>query len=202
MEKKIDSIKKEVYNLFGSDTTKRRYFYVRRNWIFPNHFDIMLDLVKDMCQKYDGDEAVCRIAVLLHDVGLVYKRESASPEGHEERSIEYAKNILGKYKISEEMQKEIIECIKATDISGKFLSVDAKIVRTADALSQFIGVHFFAKAAFSGDWKSYYSWLRKKVINNFEKICFEDERKQAEPIKKYILDALNMYEKNNGRYFK
>ena len=200
MEEKIESIRKEVYSLFRDDTGERKYSYVRRDWIFPNHLNVMIDLSREMCQKYGGDESICEIAILLHDVGLVYGRESASPEGHEERGIEYALKILKKNDISSEMQEDIIECIKATDAKEEPSSINAKIVRTADALSQFTSVHFFAKAAFSGDWEFYSKWLEKKATNNFKKICFDDEVKQALPIRDYILSAIELYTKNKKDY--
>ena len=202
MEKKKESIRKEVYSLFRDDTGERKYSYVRRDWIFPNHLDVMIDLSKEMCQKYGGDESVCEIAILLHDVGLVYGREGASPEGHEERGIEYASKILEKNDIPLKMQEEIIECIKATDAKEEPASINAKIVRTADALSQFVSVHFFAKATFSGDWEFYSKWLEKKATNNFKKICFEDEIKRALPIRDYILNAIDLYKNYKKDYSK
>ena len=200
MENKIEAIRKEVYSLFRDDTGERKFSYVRRDWVFPNHLDVMIDLSKEMCQKYGGDESLCEIAILLHDTGLVYGREGASPAGHEERGIEYALNILKKNDIAAEMQDEIVKCIKATDAKEEPSSVNAKIVRTADALSQFVSVHFFAKAAFSGDWDWYSTWLEKKATNNFKKICFEDEIKRALPIRDYILSAIELYKKNKEDY--
>lgn len=199
MENKINSIREEVYSLFKEDNGERKYLYVRRDWIFPNHLDIMIDLVKDMCQKYGGDFNICQISVLLHDAGLVYERNGASPEGHENRSIEYALKIMDKYEFTEKMKEEIIECINATDSEQNLNGINQKIVRTADALSQFISVHFFAKAAFSGDWNFYVGWLEKKATNNFKKICFDDEMKTAKPIRDYILNAIRLYKKYNNK---
>ncbi len=201
MEEIIESIRNEVYSLFRDDIGEKKYLYVRKDWIFPNHIDVMIELAEDMCAKYGGDISTCKIAILLHDTGLVYGREEASPKGHEERSIEYASEILNKYDLSENIINEVVKCIKATDASELPESVNEKIVRTADALSQFISVHFYAKAAFSGDWDFYSGWLKKKAANNFKKICFEDEQKRAEPIRKYILEASEMYEKNGKNYF-
>ncbi len=195
----LEGVRKEVYNLFRDETDERKYLYTRRDWIFPNHFLIMVDLSKDMCKKYKGDELICELACILHDVGLVYKREKDSPEGHEERSLEYSKGILEKNKFSKEIVDQVLGCIKATDAEEEPNSTNAKIVRTADALSQFISVHFFAKAAFAGDWDYYQKWLKKKATNNFKKICFDDEKEIAKPIQKYILDALDMHDKYSSK---
>lgn len=202
MEEKnnVEIVRKEVYNLFLDETGERRFSYVRRNWIFPNHFDIMLDLVENMVEKYGGDKEICKLGVLLHDTGLIYGRESSDPKGHENRSVEYAKKIFKKIRLTEQKKNEVIECIEATDAKEEPETLNAKIVRTADALSQFISIHFFAKSAFSGDWNTFHNWLKKKATNNFKKICFEDEKKMAEPVRDYILNAFELYEKHNKKY--
>lgn len=197
LTEKFEKIKQEVFILFPPDSNKKEIAYTRRNWIFPNHFNLMIELVEDMCKRYKGDEMVCKISAILHDTGLVYGRTSADPKGHEERSIEYARMILKKYGVPKSMHHEIIDCIKATEAYAEPKKLNEKIVRTADALSQFISVHFFAKAAFSGDWNSYSVWLEKKAKNNFNKICFDKERERAKPVRDYILSAIELYKAHN-----
>lgn len=78
IDHKIQKVREEIYLLFRKNAKND---YQKVDWIFPNHFDVMDDLVEDMCNKYEGDLTVCKLAVLLHDVGLVYKREASSPGG-------------------------------------------------------------------------------------------------------------------------
>lgn len=198
-KRKLEDIKREVYNLFEKNTKNE---YTSPSWIFPNHFDIMNDLVNEMCIKYNGNILVCELAVLLHDVGLVYKRETQSSEGHEKRSIEYAKEILNKYEIPPDVSKEVIECIISTekDEKGEPKSINAKILRTADILSQFISVHYFAKASFFNNWDFFIKWMRDRIESCYSKISFEDERKIAKPIVDYILNAIELYDKHNKDY--
>lgn len=195
MNHKIRNIYNIVYKLFPEDKGKKEYLYVRRNWIFPNHIDVMLELAKELVKKYDGDLDICELAIILHDTGLVYKREDASPKGHEERSIEYSEAVLEENDFSKDVIEKVIECIKATEPQNSPKTTEEKIVRTVDAMSQFKTIHFFAKAAFSGDWDDYVLWLEKKVKKNFEKICFEQEKATIEPIRKYISDAIKSYKK-------
>ncbi len=194
MNKVFKEIYREVYNLFPEDNGEKKLSYVRRNWIFPNHINIMLELAKKMCEKYNGDYFVCSIAIVLHDTGLAYKRDKASSEGHEERSIEYSSLILNKYDI--DRKEEILSCIKATEPSVEANTINEKIVRSSDAMSQFLSVHFFAKAAFSGEWDSYVNWFEKKVKNNFKKICLNDEVNEIKPIKEYMEKIIAEYKKN------
>lgn len=196
---KIQEIKKEIYLLFKENTKNE---YTNPDWIFPNHLDIMSDLVKEMCEKYGGNILVCELAVLLHDVGLVYKRETQSSEGHEKRSIEYAREILKKYEIPDNISKEVIECIVSTekDEKGEPKSINARILRTADILSQFISVHYFAKASFFNNWEFFIEWMNDRVESCYSKISFEDERKIAKPIRDYMLNAIALYEKYKKDY--
>mgnify|MGYP001577698988 FL=1 len=189
----IKSVYDSVVELFPEDSGKRELLYVRRNWIFPNHIDIMLDLINDMCSRYGGDIVVCPLAAILHDTGLVYKRTSASSENHEKRSLEYAEQILKKHNIDANIIKSVLACISATEPKNEPKNVNEKIVRTADALSQFISVHFIAKAAFSESIEEYFLWLSKKLDTNFNKICFEQEQKKASPILEYYKEALKRY---------
>ncbi len=194
---KIKKIYSEAYSLFKGKNKDSRFQYVRKDWIFPNHIDIMIDLAKKLSSKYEGNKEICILAVILHDVGLVYKRNSSSTVGHEDRSVEYAKKVLSKYKYSEDKIKKVVGCIKATCPDNKPKNVDEKIVRTADALSQFTSIHFFAKASFSQDIDNYIEWLERKVKNNSEKVCFKDEMEKIRPIKKYILEGIEMYYRYN-----
>ena len=138
-KEQIKQVYNGVYNLFRNDDEKKsEYPYTRKNWIFPNHLNIMADLCKKMCKKYGGDIDICILASLLHDTGLVYKRTGPSSKGHEKKSLEYALSILKKYGFSQKIISQILGCIKATNPKNKPKTVNEKIVRTADALSQFL----------------------------------------------------------------
>ncbi|MFT4303536.1 MAG: HD domain-containing protein [Candidatus Woesearchaeota archaeon] len=191
MDKDIKKIYDEVYNLFPKEGDERKDMYKKRSWIFPHHINIMLEMAEKLCEKYQGNLRICQLAIILHDTGLVYNRSSDSSKGHEENSLKFAKIILTKYSLE---MDEILECIKATEVNFVPKTINQKIVRTVDALSQFKSIHFIAKATFSGNFDNYLPWLRFKINKGFEKICFEDEKKEVEFIKKYFDEALRMYD--------
>jgi HD superfamily phosphodiesterase len=193
----VANIKKEVYLLF-EDNTKNEY--QKANWIFPHHFDIMKDMVKEMCHKYGGDLNICLAAVYLHDTGLVYNRSEESPKGHEKRSIDYSTILLHKLEVDNNTIQRINECITETCSKQEDSSIEAKILNSADALSKFKSVHFFAKASFFGDWNFFASWTINKINKSFEKIAFEDEINAIKPIRDYMIEIFNLYEKNKRCY--
>jgi len=194
---KIEVIKEEVFNLFPSKNKEDKNIYCKREYIFPNHLEPMIDISKKLCDKYGGDKKICEIASLLHDTGLIYKRENKSPIGHESRSLEYAETILKKYKFEKKEIDLILNCIKATEVDYKPITNDEKIVRTSDILSQFYSMHFFAKAHFYEDWNIYLKFFEKKITKGFDKICFEDEKQEIKPIKSYYFKILKEYKKYN-----
>lgn len=193
----IKQIKQDVLELFPENTTKSSQTYCTRNWIFPNHFEPMIQITKDLCLKYGGNQDICEIACLLHDTGLVYLRNKESPEGHESNSLKFAKKTLLQYNFKEEQIDVILKCIEATELDYEPNSINEKIVRSADILSQYYSIHFFAKAHFYPDWNMYLRFLEKKVTKGFDKICFDDEREEAKPIRDYLQKVLLEYKKYN-----
>jgi HD superfamily phosphodiesterase len=196
----VATIYKEIYELFPPDTGKPELRYVRRTWIFPQHLNIMLKMASKMCEKYGGDKDTCYLAVILHDVGLVYGRTSASPEGHEERSMAYTKEILEKHGYEPETVEQVIKCIAVTNSDIEPVTVNEKIVRTADALSKFDSCHFIAKAAYSKDIDEYMTWMHKKLKKSYYKICFDDELKECENAYNYLINAVNSYIKQKDEF--
>lgn len=73
-------------------------------------------------------------------------------------------------------------------------------MRTADILSQFISVHYFAKASFFNNWKFFLKWMDDRIESCYGKICFKEERERAKPIKDYLVNAIKMYKKYNQNY--
>ncbi|MFA4887665.1 MAG: HD domain-containing protein [Candidatus Nanoarchaeia archaeon] len=200
LSKKVTDIYNEIYSLFPPDTGKPELQYTRRTWIFPQHFNIMIKMASKMCEKYDGNIVICHLAIILHDVGLVYNRTSASPDGHEDRGIEYAKEILAKHGYDKEVIVQIIRCINVTNAEVEPVTINEKIVRTADALSKFDSCHFIAKAAYSKDIDEYMTWMHKKLKKSYYKICFDDELKDCETAYKYLMQAVESYRKQKEEF--
>lgn len=184
---KIYQITKEMF------PTNSEHKYRNQDWIFPHHIDIVIEISKELCKKYGGDEEICTIASILHDIGLT---SQDSPKGHEERSIEMAIETLSKENYSEENIDKIIGCIKTTDPDHLPKTINEKIVRSADALSKFKSIHYIAKANFSKDFNWYVNWLKKKIKDDENKIMFEEEKEEIKPIIEIFNSMIEKYEKN------
>ncbi|MFA6754343.1 MAG: HD domain-containing protein [Candidatus Dojkabacteria bacterium] len=195
LSEKQSKIYQEVKLIFPNDRNNPKLQYVNRDWIFPNHIDIVIDSASEFIKTYypDANREVVFLASLLHDTGLVYKRTKDDPIGHEERSVEYTKNILGRYGYPEELIKEVVLAVSATEPENKFETVEAKIVRTADAYSHFVSIHFFAKANFADRCEDFFKWFSKKIDTTYEKIVIEEVGDELEPIYRHYRRAIDRY---------
>ena len=174
-----------------------RFRYLRVDWFFPNHIHNVLEQVKDLGQKYftSIDYEVCLYAGLLHDSGLVYKRETAEATGHEERSIEYAEKELKNLGYSQDFIIKVLECIRATNVGYDSKLPEAILVRNADAYAHLISMHFFAKANFANDIISFIDWFENKVERTYKKISIPELRLEIGPLVNYYQKMLENYRK-------
>ncbi len=188
----------EVYEMWEIENQDPENPYRKRTWIFPNHIDLVIDWTKKLSAKYNANEEICAYAALFHDIGLVYKRaKNTSPEGHEERSLEYTKDLLVKHNFQEYKINKILDCIKATEPGHEPQTVEEKIVSTSDFVSQFKSIHYFAKAVFADDINYFVKWFKKRIEVSFDKkIYFEDLREELLPIKKHYAEIIRLYEEN------
>jgi len=108
---KFKKVYKEYYLLHpdGDSLPKSKFYYLHRQWFFPNHIDLVLENIEKFHSRFypKANKTIALFAGLLHDAGLVYERIEISTEGHENRSCEYAKLILTKYDIDSNLIEKI-----------------------------------------------------------------------------------------------
>jgi len=177
----------EEYYLLHLDATvlpATKFYYLHRQWFFPNHIDVMLDLVSKLRGSYypDAKLDVVLFAALLHDAGLVYKRISRAPIGHENRSIECATFILSKHGFADDFIQKVCRAIAATEPDVTPESEEAIVVRNADAYSHLSSMHFFAKAYFADDLIWYVDWFDKKVHGSLKKLTIPQLIEEKKPL--------------------
>lgn len=167
-----------IYNLHPQiENESFNLRYLRVDWFFPQHIHNVLLQILEVNKLYFDSKAnleVCLFAGLFHDAGLVYKRESASPKGHENRSVEYAELELERLGYSSEFIEKVGECIKSTEPDYISELPEALVVRNADAYAHIISMHFFAKSNFSNDIKSFTKWFSDKLDITAHKITVKE----------------------------
>jgi hypothetical protein len=164
------------------DVFALRYLHVK--WFFPNHLHNVLKNIVALRKRFypKADVSVALYGGLFHDAGLVYKRESASPSGHENRSVEFAAITLKELGYDDTFIGLVSECIKATEPEYDSPIPEAVLVKNADAYSHLISMHFFAKANFAKDIYSYIPWFAKKIETSYKKLTILELKEEIAPL--------------------
>ena len=102
-----------------------------------------------------------KTAALLHDVGFII-----SYINHEDNSINFAKELLPKYKYSKNQIKEIVKLIDATRVDFKPKTLTEKIIKDADL--DYLGRPDFVPISEN---------LFKEIINNGVRLSIEEWNK-------------------------
>mgnify|MGYP001578385992 CR=1 FL=1 len=192
----------DLYTLHpSSNNDEFRFRYLRVDWFFPQHIHNVLKQTKELGKRYflEDDLEMALYGGLLHDVGLVYKRDTASPLGHEDRSGEYARDALTPLGYSNEFIEKVCECIKATEPSYHSTIPEALLVRNADAYAHMISMHFFAKANFSKDIASFIDWFSSKLDTTYSKITVPELQEELRPTVSFYKKMIENYENYQER---
>lgn len=200
---KFEKVYKEYYLLHpdGDSLPKSKFYYLHRQWFFPNHIDLVLENIEKFHSKFypNADKTVALFAGLLHDAGLVYKRVEISAEGHENRSCEYARLILTKYNIGIDLIDKICEAIEATDSNNLPTLEESLLVRNADAYSHLVSLHFFAKAYFSDELDYFIEWFTKKIESTSSKLTIPELIDDINPLVERYRSMINIYNRHRGK---
>lgn len=64
-EKLFKKVYDEYYNLHPSADSlpKSKYYYLHRQWFFSNHIDLVLENIKNFCEKYYPNLFISSLAI-------------------------------------------------------------------------------------------------------------------------------------------
>ncbi len=193
------------YNLHPSAESlpKFKFYYLHRQWFFPNHIDLVLENIQKFQSKYypNAELKVALFAGLLHDAGLVYERTEANPDGHENRSCEYVKMLLPQFGCTSEFVASVCEAIEATDSKTPPTTDESLLVRNADAYSHLTSIHFFAKAYFAEDVETYIEWFTKKIEGTLNKLTIQELIDETTPMVVSYRKMIESYNTHKGKKF-
>lgn len=189
----VSFVKTRACELYPEESDDRESHYRTRGWIVPHHLEPMVRIARELQTRYGGDPTVIECAVWLHDTGLVYGRTSNAPQGHESRSVEFARIVLAQAGTDDHTAELILQCIRATEGDASVSSIEERIVRSADIMSQFETIHLFAKAFFYPKFDWFIEFLEKKVDQIDTKIMFDEERENYADIGSYYRRIIATY---------
>lgn len=180
------------------DIFKLRYLHVK--WFFPNHLNNVLKNIVALQKRfhYEADIQAALYGGLFHDAGLVYKRDTPNPAGHENRSVEFASITLKELGYKGDFIDLVCECIKATEPEYDSSVSEAILTKNADAYSHLTSMHFFAKANFAKDIYSHIPWFAQKLETSYQKLTIADLRAEVQPIYEAYKKMIENYKTNES----
>ena len=96
------------------------------------HYDLSMEKAVYLAKKTNANEALVRIGLALMDIKLGQAFSEKRGPAHVAMSVEYAKDFLSKYNLSEEEVAIIINCVEAHHGKIPFSSIEAEVCANAD----------------------------------------------------------------------
>ena len=118
-----------------------------------DHTQRVYNLCLHIGESEGADMEVLKIAAYLHDVGRPFQDESKGAICHEEKGVEMARALLGKYLISEGQKTNIIHCIRSHRFRGDCQpeTLEAKVLFDADKLDAIGAIGIGRSFLFAGE---------------------------------------------------
>lgn len=113
----------------------------------PFHYEISNLKGQEIAKKLKADEDVVALGTRLMDIKIGEAIKQNRLQDHVKMSAEYAKEIISKYKIENELIDKIINCVEAHHKQVPFTSIESEICANADCyrfLNPKVAIHFFA----------------------------------------------------------
>ncbi len=122
-------------------------------WFYEDHILVVEKLAMELCDRYpEANRDAVTLMVFLHDVG----RAGNHSKNHDLYGSEYARQLLTENEFSPAFVNLVVEGCKthSCDDFGQPVSLEGKILATADALSHFHHGFYL---------KIFYAWSQKST---------------------------------------
>lgn len=158
-------------------------YCANQEWDWKGHIEGVVKYSKILAKQLDADEEVCEISAWLHDI---IKVRDGKRELHNVYGAKEARKILKPLKYPNKKIKQVEHCIISHSTDGVHApkSLEAKILRSADALSHFD--NFSALSYYVYNMKEYNlekgrTWLLKKYEKSWNKLILPEAKQIAKP---------------------
>lgn len=168
----------------------------------PSLLDFSLEIGMKLADIYSADKEIIKIAIALMDLKIKEAREKGDITLHTSLAIEFTKDYIKDYDLTNEDIEKIINCIEAHHGAVPYKSIEAEIVANADC---YIFIHprgvFAYKSllekrgmAFSEQFRQ----LKFKLEEKYKLLSLEEAKNELD---KYYLIFADLYESilNDGK---
>lgn len=143
------------------------------------HLSLVVKYAVKLGKLRNADLEVVELGALLHDIGRV----KFGPKDHEITGTEEAERILRDLNYSEDVIEKVKHCVSThrASVDRKAETLEAEIVRDADALSHFDALPLLARAGlrkFDGDVQKTTEWIYAKLQRDWNNKMHLPESKE------------------------
>lgn len=108
------------------------YFLAKEKVAMPEILDFSLRKGEELARILKVDEMIVKISICLMDIKLQEAKQQGKIEDHVAMAVEFAKDFLEEYSLTEEEKDKIINGIEAHHGKADFKYIEAEIVCNAD----------------------------------------------------------------------
>ena len=154
------------------------------------HIRFVRDIGIRLASEYGADPKLIEIACLLHDIG---REHEIGEEDHGDAGARIAAPVLGEGPFDVTQQALILRCIAnhCKEVPEEGLSVEEKIVITADAASKVLFHEAFMLMCKKQTYQERLAWARKYLEKGYRNILFPAYREEVRPRYEIIKEIYN-----------
>ncbi|MFH1631303.1 MAG: HD domain-containing protein [Candidatus Aenigmatarchaeota archaeon] len=146
------------------------------------HVSIVIDYSRILAEKLGADKEIVELGSILHDIGWI--RDINDDPIHDTVGQKHAEEILKEFGFSEDTINKVNHCIESHRVRIIPITLEAKIIANADAMSHFDSMPYLLKIALknsNGNIKESVQWLYDKLENDWKKkITLPEAREMIE----------------------
>ena len=173
---RIQDLEQKVYALYATKNAARADW---ADWLGDEHVPVVAKHASLLAKRFGANEEFARAAALLHDIADATMSRFA--DGHEEKSLEIARDLLQQSGFDQDEIKLIVDdAIRFHSChNGKIPeSLEGKVLATADAIAH-LQTDFYIFATWDmGKTRTLHetkAWVLKKIERDFtNKILFSE----------------------------
>jgi HD superfamily phosphodiesterase len=171
----LDALRKLVAEQYAQKHPNRDAW---ADWLYENHVLWVANKTEEWSTQLNLNIEISVAAALLHDIAdSVMQR---SDQGHEQKSLEIARNLCQEAGYSQQDTATIVDdiCTKHSCRNGIVPeSEEGKVMASADAASHYMTEFYFYAFNSGSNWGDYdylLAWARKKIERDYAEKIFHD----------------------------
>jgi len=143
------------------------------------HIQFVKEIALELAERFNGDKEIVSIAAILHDIG----RDKEQPgEDHRITSVRISNEFLNQFNLEQSQLTLILRCIGNHGADEEPLTVEEKIIISADSASKVLYHQAFMLMVNKKTFTERAEWGLKYVEKGYNKIQFPEYKQELKQL--------------------